>query len=257
MFGGAIRVFKPIFVLTLFSFPVSIASADGHPSKPKPTPVQNFAHGSLGSNDFSGTRNRAFPTPAAHAFTTPAAPVTGVAAGPATPPIATPASLDRPRDPDSGEVHGGPETLASPDSLKSLFRTLRAEKQISVSFGSGSASEIWRMVFRQPQDCLLTVYTADMRKVRTIYYHGRHVKIDAGKVKQEFDDQRQDGWERALLFLGYYKGREISEYRQVSPGTWIPNQYGGAPAKQRPSVQHKIRHFSMNGDVDADFAGVK
>jgi hypothetical protein len=174
-------------------------------------------------------------------------------------PSPTPAPHDWIERGHSGLIQTSPQPLASTETLQKLVKTLRAEKKITVTLGTASSSEIWRIVYRQPKDCLLTVYTSDMRLVRTIYYRGSHVKIDAGKVKQEFEDQRWDGWSRTLLFLGYNKEHDISEYRQLAPGEWIPNRFGSLSTTKIPGVQHQVRFSAINENVDQEFlnAGAK
>jgi hypothetical protein len=88
--------------------------------------------------------------------------------------------------------------------------------------------------------------------VRTVCYHGTHVKIDAGKIKQEFDDKKSDGWKKTVSFLGLGGKGTVSEYRQIAPGAWLPNVCSSAGGSIR--VIHKVDFLAINENVDSEFS---
>jgi hypothetical protein len=126
---------------------------------------------------------------------------------------------------------------------------------VEVSAGQLKGFEFWRLIYREPSDCLIEVFTARRKLVRTSYYHRGMLNIDAGKVKQQFQSLTPMAWPQITQFLGLrLKPGTVTDYREIFPGAWIPNTFGSAPAKVRKfGVQQVVTFALINTDVDAEF----
>jgi hypothetical protein len=156
----------------------------------------------------------------------------------------------------SAVIQTGVRTCANSEQLRSGIHTLEAEKKIEITASRGTGSEIWRLIFREPNDCLIEVFTNQRKLVRTSYYHGLRLRIDAGKVKQDLQTSTPQAWTQVLQFFSLNsKYDDTTEYREIFPGAWIPNAFGFiSKNKNGFGVSNRINFTGVNQNVDQEFS---
>jgi hypothetical protein len=159
-------------------------------------------------------------------------------------------------------IQPGLRVFSNSSQLKAAIQTLIAEKTInSLVDGRVTSSERWRIVYRQPDDCLFQVFDAKSKLVRSKFFHGSTLTVAGGSIHQIFQTPSPEAWKKVLDFFELRTpGSSVKDSRQLSPGLWVPNsfEYPVAHFKSKlgihATVLHSITFVSLNENVDAEFS---
>jgi hypothetical protein len=153
-------------------------------------------------------------------------------------------------------IQKGPEPLADPQRLEAAIRTLAIEERVTISLqGSNPVKERYRLLYREPNDCLILLYNSQDILTRTIYFTGSLITVVTGATVQKIQKTAPLAWAQVLSFLGLPPGQEtISDYREIFPGAWVPNTFTVTNFTSQLPIQYAITFTAVNINCDNEFS---
>jgi hypothetical protein len=156
-------------------------------------------------------------------------------------------------------IRAGAITFASPSDLQSGIQTLKAEKKIGFYLnGEEESFERWRLIYREPDECLLEVFDSKGNLERTKYSKGTTTTVDAGKIHQQISEQVPRAPKKLVEFFDLkIDPEEIKDSREILPGKWVPNSseksLGRTKSGKEVSIRESLVSVVINDDIDGEF----
>jgi hypothetical protein len=158
-------------------------------------------------------------------------------------------------------IKAGGRVFSNSSQLRVGIHTIKAEKVISACVdGHVTSFERWRVVYREPDDCLFEVFDSKDKLERTKFFHGNTLVVTGGSNHQSFETSSPEAWKKVTDFFELKTPASfVRDSRQIFTGAWVPNSSEfpamGFKSKlgAKSTINHSVTSVTINENVDLEF----